>query len=52
MGKKKKQVKDTGKGGSQWDDYTDKNKYDKDWPPQAPLKKARGEILGPKEIYS
>ena len=35
------------KGGSTGDDYTDKNKYDKDWPPQAPLKKAsnRGTLL-------
>ena len=27
-------------GGNKGQDYTDKNKYDKDWPPPAPLKKA------------
>ena len=34
-------------GGNKGQDYTDKNKYDKDWPPQAPLKKAsnRGTLL-------
>ena len=28
-------------GGNKGQDYTDKNKYDKDWPPPAPLKKAQ-----------
>ena len=38
-GKKKKGVKPINpKGGSPYDDYTDKNRYDKDWPPPVNVK--------------
>ncbi len=38
MSKKKKKPKTTIKGGSPGDDYTGKNKYDKDWPPPVNVK--------------